>query len=499
MRRQPKGSSICRVVGPPLAGNRTPGPGAGDPALAALLVDSSRTVRARALVPVCLLAEGLQRREDPRSLITRWRGGQDQRHRNRHAARLLGYLSFVLHAKLFLLSAWALFVGFVAAPSPTPEEDHSQLVAVLFDTSGVIRGQELRRARELVREVLENLPEKSAVEVYTFDENARLVARPTSEPENLEHTLITLRIHSMIVDLIAALGDVLAEPSDLKPNSVLLLTDGARVSRSAQFDQLVQDAKLAGIPVFVVGTARAHAKLLQDLAEKSGGEYFSIHLARGSILAKKIEAVRAQRSSLPTSAARSALKDNASYAMRLAEPSKSARFPKALWGDVLVFLAAAGLAATGIRQIPMMLLRRRQHRRPENPVVALTPALELPPRPTPVTALVLCPKREKEQAIPPLSRLVLKSGKGEGNVFTLNRLQATIVGGDPASAVFIHDPLAAAMHCKIAPADGEFVLHDLSGHPGTVVNAHYVQSHVLNNGDQIRIGNTLVEFISAPE
>jgi FHA domain-containing protein len=62
--------------------------------------------------------------------------------------------------------------------------------------------------------------------------------------------------------------------------------------------------------------------------------------------------------------------------------------------------------------------------------------------------------------------------------------------------VVVDDPGASRQHARIRRTDGGFELVDLGSTNGTLVNDGPIQEHVLENGDRITIGQTVLEFRS---
>jgi hypothetical protein len=60
--------------------------------------------------------------------------------------------------------------------------------------------------------------------------------------------------------------------------------------------------------------------------------------------------------------------------------------------------------------------------------------------------------------------------------------------------VVIADPRVSRRHSEINPAGHGFVISDLGSMNGTVINGTPVREHVLADGDEIRIGNTVLRF-----
>lgn len=72
--------------------------------------------------------------------------------------------------------------------------------------------------------------------------------------------------------------------------------------------------------------------------------------------------------------------------------------------------------------------------------------------------------------------------------------KARLVIGRGRCDIRVHDPEASREHCAIEVYDGVPILKDLQSANGTVLNGHLVREHVLHDGDQIRLGTTVVEF-----
>jgi len=60
--------------------------------------------------------------------------------------------------------------------------------------------------------------------------------------------------------------------------------------------------------------------------------------------------------------------------------------------------------------------------------------------------------------------------------------------------VVLADPRASRQHAEIQPVGHGFVLSDLGSMNGTVVNGNAVREHQLSDGDEIRVGSTVLHF-----
>ena len=83
----------------------------------------------------------------------------------------------------------------------------------------------------------------------------------------------------------------------------------------------------------------------------------------------------------------------------------------------------------------------------------------------------------------------------DGRTLPLTGAEVTI-GRLPECDVVVDDPGASRQHARIGRTDGGFVLVDLGSTNGTLVNDLPVQEHMLENGDRITIGQTVLEFRS---
>lgn len=82
-----------------------------------------------------------------------------------------------------------------------------------------------------------------------------------------------------------------------------------------------------------------------------------------------------------------------------------------------------------------------------------------------------------------------------GRTIPLTQPEITI-GRLPECEVVVDDPGASRQHARIRRTDGGFVLVDLGSTNGTLLNDAPIQEQVLESGDRITIGQTVLEFRS---
>jgi transcriptional regulator with GAF, ATPase, and Fis domain len=92
------------------------------------------------------------------------------------------------------------------------------------------------------------------------------------------------------------------------------------------------------------------------------------------------------------------------------------------------------------------------------------------------------------------AKLVVLSGALCGEALALNAPQ-TAIGRDPDNHLSIADQLLSRRHCTVeATADG-FLVRDLGSANGTYVNGTAINDCLLQHGDRIRAGNSLLLFV----
>jgi Nif-specific regulatory protein len=91
------------------------------------------------------------------------------------------------------------------------------------------------------------------------------------------------------------------------------------------------------------------------------------------------------------------------------------------------------------------------------------------------------------------AELIVVSGPLTGNRYALSGGELEI-GRAPSAAVHISEADAAWRHCVIKPEGGRLRLTDLHTASGTYVNGMRVNSHWLEDGDQISVGETVAVY-----
>jgi hypothetical protein len=92
--------------------------------------------------------------------------------------------------------------------------------------------------------------------------------------------------------------------------------------------------------------------------------------------------------------------------------------------------------------------------------------------------------------------LVIRAGGGRvGESFPLNADRMTI-GRRPDSDIFLDDVTVSRDHALLVRRSGDYYLDDLGSLNGTYVNRHRIESHRLEDGDELQVGKFKLTYIS---
>jgi hypothetical protein len=90
--------------------------------------------------------------------------------------------------------------------------------------------------------------------------------------------------------------------------------------------------------------------------------------------------------------------------------------------------------------------------------------------------------------------LMMKTGALAGKQFVLYR-NPTVLGSSPKADIYLFkDPAIEPRHALIRDRGGRFEVEDCDTPDGTYVNGEPIQKRVLQSGDQIILGKTVLEF-----
>jgi pSer/pThr/pTyr-binding forkhead associated (FHA) protein len=115
---------------------------------------------------------------------------------------------------------------------------------------------------------------------------------------------------------------------------------------------------------------------------------------------------------------------------------------------------------------------------------------ELDGAPTRVDA----PPQPVEQSVPSVEpRLVVIGGPDRGREFILTEGESSL-GRGLDNDIVLADIAVSRRHTTVSQLGAAFELRDLGSGNGTIVNGNRVDSHLLEDGDQIELGNSLLRF-----
>jgi hypothetical protein len=103
---------------------------------------------------------------------------------------------------------------------------------------------------------------------------------------------------------------------------------------------------------------------------------------------------------------------------------------------------------------------------------------------------------ELEDVVAQGAALVIRAGGGRvGESFGLQGDRIDI-GRRPDSAVFLDDVTVSRDHALIVRRGGDWHLDDLGSLNGTYVNRHRIETHRLQDGDELQVGKYKLTFLS---
>jgi pSer/pThr/pTyr-binding forkhead associated (FHA) protein len=95
----------------------------------------------------------------------------------------------------------------------------------------------------------------------------------------------------------------------------------------------------------------------------------------------------------------------------------------------------------------------------------------------------------------PPGKLIIIYGADLGRQYRLGP-ERVLIGRQYRSDILIEDSSVSREHAAIERKDGRFILEDLKSTNGTFINGESTDVRVLNHGDKIRVGNTVLQFIA---
>ena len=92
--------------------------------------------------------------------------------------------------------------------------------------------------------------------------------------------------------------------------------------------------------------------------------------------------------------------------------------------------------------------------------------------------------------------LVVRSGGGRAGEHFVPQGERTTIGRSPDCDVFLDDVTVSRDHALIVRRGGDWHLDDLGSLNGTYVNRHRIETHRLQDGDELQVGKYKLTFLS---
>ncbi len=101
-------------------------------------------------------------------------------------------------------------------------------------------------------------------------------------------------------------------------------------------------------------------------------------------------------------------------------------------------------------------------------------------------------EQEEPQRVLPRARVVIISGDQAGAAYPLK--DTVTMGRADSNTIVLKDAKTSRQHAQIQQQGNEFIVVDLNSSNGTYVNGQKIEEHVLQNNDEIQIGDYILQF-----
>ena len=103
--------------------------------------------------------------------------------------------------------------------------------------------------------------------------------------------------------------------------------------------------------------------------------------------------------------------------------------------------------------------------------------------------------REAVEALPAGSALlIVQRGPNTGARFLLDP-EVTNAGRSPKADIFLDDVTVSRKHCQFIASNGGHIVRDSGSLNGTYVNRRRIESHKLQDGDELQVGKYKLTFL----
>jgi len=95
-------------------------------------------------------------------------------------------------------------------------------------------------------------------------------------------------------------------------------------------------------------------------------------------------------------------------------------------------------------------------------------------------------------------KLLIRTGEKNGEAYPIED-RVLFIGRDASNTIILPDPQISRKHAYICPEGSQYIIEDMGSVNGTLVNNRSVRRQVLNPGDLITVGSTVLEFALLPD
>jgi hypothetical protein len=137
-----------------------------------------------------------------------------------------------------------------------------------------------------------------------------------------------------------------------------------------------------------------------------------------------------------------------------------------------------------------------------------SPLPSMPPPPVPLSEEMMPPPPQSADLYSTLDNIQLPSigsypwleglgGLVAGQKIPIKR-EENILGRSRVCDIQFHDPKVSRQHAMLRLYKGRYFIQDMQSSRGTLVNSQPIETHMLQEGDQIRLGDTILVFHLPP-
>jgi pSer/pThr/pTyr-binding forkhead associated (FHA) protein len=94
--------------------------------------------------------------------------------------------------------------------------------------------------------------------------------------------------------------------------------------------------------------------------------------------------------------------------------------------------------------------------------------------------------------------IIMLSGVLIGRKFVLSQ-DKYVIGRGPGAEIDTRDDMVSRSHAELFKQNGRVIIRDLKSHNGIYVNNCKIDQWTLKDGDVVRMGNTLFQFVQSKE